>query len=100
MIKMEAKKDTDQGEIIRFMEDMKKESQDMMKDLTEIDSRLIRLKELITKDSYDKEKILDLINSVRIRIGVLETEDRREINEEEEAETLLKKLKRWIEQVV
>ncbi|MBW2990891.1 hypothetical protein KY348_04250 [Candidatus Woesearchaeota archaeon] len=89
-----------EGELMKFMEDMKKESQNMMKDLEEIDTRLVHLKELIEKENADKEKIIDLINSIRIRIGVLEKEDVREMNEEEIAESLLKKLKKWVDQVV
>lgn len=90
----------EEGEVIRFIENIKKDSQSIMKDLEEIDSRLVRLNNLVEKGTVDKEKIIDLINSIRIRIGVLEREDNRELSEEEIAETLLEKLKRWVDQVV
>ena len=90
----------EKGEIIQFMEDIKRESESMMKDLNEMDSSLIHLKMLMEKDSVDKQRVIDIIESIRRRIGVLENVDQRELREEEVAESLLQKLKKWVDQVV
>lgn len=90
----------DKGEILSFMRDMKKESESMMKDLMEIDDILLSLRDQVQKGKISKKKTIEIINSIRLRIGVLEREDKRELNEEEITQSLLQKLKRWIDEVV
>lgn len=90
----------DQGEILAFMKDMKKESESMMKDLMEIDDILLSLRDKVQKGKISKKKTIEIINSIRLRIGVIEREDKRELNEEEIAQSLLQKLKRWVDEVV
>ena len=90
----------DQGEILAFMKDMKKESESMMKDLMEIDDILLSLRDRVQKGKISKKRTIEMINSIRLRIGVLEREDKRELNEEEIAQSLLQKLKRWVDEVV
>jgi hypothetical protein len=98
--KEEGKGESDKGEVMSFMKDMEEESKSMMQDLTGIDDMLVSLKERLEEDRADKREILRIIESVRLRIGVLEKEDKIEINEEEVAESLLSKLKKWVDQVV
>jgi len=90
----------EKGEVIKFMEDIKEESNIMMRDLIDIDDKLLSLQKKLELGEVDKKEILKVIESVRLRIGVLEKEDRRELGEEEIAETLLEKLKKWVGQVV
>lgn len=85
---------------MHFMKDIEKESKSMMEDLVQIDNTLLSLKERIDEDRIDRREILRILESVRLRIGVLEKADKREINEEEVAESLLSKLKKWVEQIV
>jgi len=89
-----------EGEIISFMKDIEKESKSMMSDLVEIDDMLSALKSKIALDKASKKEIFQRIDTIRLRIGIMEREDRRELNEEEVAETLLEKLKKWVNQVV
>jgi hypothetical protein len=88
------------GEVMHFMKDLEEESRSMMQDLMQIDNMLLSLKERVEEDRADRKELLRVIESVRLRIGVLEKEDRIEMNEEEVAESLLSKLKKWVEQVV
>jgi len=90
----------DEGEVMHFMKDIEKESRSMMEDLAQIDNTLLSLKERVEEDRIDRREILRIIESVRLRIGVLEKEDKREINEEEVAESLLDKLRKWVDQLV
>lgn len=90
----------DKGELMSFMQDMKKESQTMMQDLMDIDDMLVSLEDRLRLEDVDKRVILKTIEEVRLRIGVLEKEDKRELSEEAVAESLLKKLKKWVDQVV
>jgi hypothetical protein len=92
--------DFKEGEVMRFMKDIQKESKSMMHDLTDIDGMLISLQERIGSGRADKDEILRAIENIRVRIGVLEREDDREMNEEEVAESLLNKLRSWMEQIV
>lgn len=94
------RKEFDEGEVMQFMKDIEKESQSMMRDLAEIDGMLESLQERIETGRADKKEIARTIENVRLRIGVLEKEDKREINEEEVAESLLSKLKKWVDQLV
>jgi hypothetical protein len=96
----QAKKANDKGEVMHFMRDIEEESRSMMQDLTQIDNMLLSLKERVEEDRADRRELLRVIESIRLRIGVLEKEDRIEINEEEVAESLLSKLKKWVDQVV
>lgn len=96
----QAKKVNDKGEVMHFMRDIEEESRSMMQDLTQIDNMLLSLKERVEEDRADRRELLRVIESIRLRIGVLEKEDRIEINEEEVAESLLSKLKKWVDQVV
>lgn len=96
---MDEEKDS-KGELIAFMDDIKKESQAMMNELKTIDNILISLKSGIEAGAEDKKALIKDIDSIRTRIGVLEQEDRREMNEEEIAESLLKKLKKWVDKVI
>ncbi len=96
----EEKKTNDKGEVMHFMRDIEEESRSMMEDLTQIDNMLLSLKERVEEDRADRRELLRVIESIRLRIGVLEKEDRIEINEEEVAESLLAKLKKWVDQVV
>ncbi|MBN2458964.1 hypothetical protein JXB28_01655 [Candidatus Woesearchaeota archaeon] len=89
-----------EGEVMAFMRDMKKESKNMMTELIDIDDLLSKLKIKIAEDSTSKKELYRIIDSIRLRIGVMEREDRIELNEEEEAETLLEKLKKWVDQIV
>ncbi|HJX05566.1 MAG TPA: hypothetical protein VJ461_02565 [Candidatus Nanoarchaeia archaeon] len=89
-----------EGEIISFMRDIEKESKSMMSDLVEIDDKLSELKSKIAMEKTSKREIFRMIDTIRLRIGIMEREDRREMNEEEVAETLLEKLRKWINQVV
>lgn len=89
-----------EGEIITFMEDIKKDSNEMMKELIHIDDLLCKIKAKVGEEPVNKQEINRLIDSVRLRIGILEREERIELNEEEEAETLLEKLKGWVDRVV
>jgi len=82
------------------MKDMKKESKAMMNELIDIDDMLSRLKIRLTDESASKRELYRIIDAIRLRIGVMEREDRIELNEEEEAETLLEKLKKWVDQIV
>jgi hypothetical protein len=93
-------KPNSRGEIIAFMKDMKKESKAMMNELIDIDDMLSKLKMKLADESSSKREIYRMIDSIRLRIGVMEREDRIELNEEDEAETLLEKLKKWVDQVV
>jgi len=90
----------DEGEVMHFMKDMESESKSMMKDLAEIDDMLLSLKERVDDGRADRREILQTIEAIRLRIGVLEKEDKIEINEEEVAESLLAKVKKWVDQVV
>lgn len=92
--------DNSRGEIIAFMKDMKKESKNMMDELIDIDDMLSKLKIKLSQDSDCKKDLYRIIDAIRLRIGVMEREDRIELNEEQEAETLLEKLKKWVDQVV
>lgn len=85
---------------MHFMKDMESESKSMMKDLAEIDDMLLSLKERVDDGRADRREILQTIEAIRLRIGVLEKEDKIEINEEEVAESLLAKVKKWVDQVV
>lgn len=98
--KDEPKAQPDKGEVMAFMKDIEEESKSMMQDLAQIDDMLVSLAERLEEDRADKREILRTIESVRVRIGVMEKEDRIEMNEEEVAESLLSKLKKWVEQVV
>jgi hypothetical protein len=98
--KDESKAQPDKGEVMAFMKDIEEESKSMMQDLAQIDDMLVSLAERLEEDRADKREILRTIESVRVRIGVMEKEDRIEMNEEEVAESLLSKLKKWVEQVV
>ena len=90
----------EQGEILAFMKDMEKESKSMMQDLMEIDDKLASVQNRLELDRADRKELVKDIEAIRMRIGVLEREDKREINEEEVAKSLLAKLKRWVDQVV
>jgi len=94
------KKNDEEGEVMEFMKDMEKESKSMMDDLAEIDNALLSLKERIEDKRADTDEIIKVIDKIRSRIGVVEREDKRELDEEEVAETLLDKLKRWVDQIV
>jgi hypothetical protein len=98
--KEEGKGESGKGEVMAFMRDMEEESKSMMQDLIEIDDMLLSLQERIETGKSDNREILRTIENVRVRIGVIEREDKRELNEEEIAESLLSKLKKWVEQVV
>ena len=93
-------KKKEKGEVIKFMEDIKTESETMMRNLMEVDDKLLSLEDRLELGEVDKKEILKIIESVRLRIGVLEKEDRRELGEEEIAESLLGTLKKWVDQVV
>ncbi|KYK26068.1 hypothetical protein AYK26_01320 [Euryarchaeota archaeon SM23-78] len=95
-----AENEEDKGEIMYFMRDIKNESQAMMKDLMEIDDLLLSLKERLQVGRIDRYKIEEIIDSIRLRIGVIEREDKREMDEEEEAASLLMKLKKWVDLIV
>jgi hypothetical protein len=89
------------GELSAFLNDMKEESADMMKKLVYIDSILINLQNmLISDDGIKKEYILSKIKEIRGQIGSIEQEDEMELGEEEETDTLLSKLKKWVDQIV
>ena len=90
----------EKGELVKFMDDIKKESEVMMNELKTIDDILLSLKSRINAGSEDKDKLIRDIDDIRMRIGVIEGEDRREMNEEEVAESLLKKLKNWVDKIV
>ena len=66
----------------------------------EIDDILLSLRDKVQKGKISKKKTIEIINSIRLRIGVIEREDKRELNEEEIAQSLLQKLKRWVDEVV
>ena len=68
--------------------------------LIDLDDKLLSLQDRLELGEVDKKEILKIIESVRLRIGVLEKEDKRELGEEEIAESLLSTLKKWIDQVV
>ncbi len=100
MLGDDERKEFDEGEVMQFMKDIENESKSMMRDLTEIDGMLESLQERIETGRADKREIARTIENVRLRIGVLEREDKREINEEEVAESLLDKLRKWVDQLV
>jgi hypothetical protein len=93
-------KPEDEGEVMEFMKDLESESKNMMKDLKEIDDILLSLKERVDGGRADRWEILKTIEQVRLKIGIVEKEDKREINEEEVAESLLGKVKKWVDMVV
>ncbi len=93
-------KEDGEGEVIQFMRDIKKESEALMMELIEIDGMLSKLENRLRTEDVAKEETLKTIEQVRLRIGTLEKEDRREMNEEDVAESLLMKLKKWVDQVV
>jgi hypothetical protein len=93
-------KEAEEGEVMRFMKDIEKESKSMMLDLTDMDDMLLSLQERVEAGKSDQKEILRTIENVRLRIGVMEREDKRELNEEEVAESLLSKLKKWVDQLV
>ena len=93
-------KEDGEGEVIQFMRDIKKESEALMMELIEIDGMLSKLENRLRTEDVAKEETLKTIEQVRLRIGTLEKEDRREMNEEDVAESLLMKLKKWVNQVV
>jgi hypothetical protein len=92
--------ETEKGEVMAFMKDIEEESKSMMQDLTEIDGMLESLNDRVEAGRADNREILRVIEKVRLKIGVMEREDKRELNEEEVAESLLSKLKKWVQQVV
>ncbi|MBN2052030.1 hypothetical protein JW756_00840 [Candidatus Woesearchaeota archaeon] len=89
-----------EGEVMAFMEDLEEDSKSMMQDLMDIDGMLLNLQERVELKNPGKEEILKDIESIRFRIGVLEKKDRIELSEEEEVETLLDKLKKWVDRVM
>ena len=93
-------KGDDEGEVMQFMRDIEKDSKSMMQDLTDIDDMLKSLQERVEESRADSKEILRTIENVRLRIGVMEREDKRELNEEEVEESLLSKLKKWVDQIV
>lgn len=93
-------KEADEGEVMKFMKDIEKESKSMMLDLTEMDDTLLSLQERLEAGRADNKEILRTIEHLRLRIGVMEREDKRELNEEEVAESLLSKLKKWVDQMM
>ena len=87
--------DFEEGELMRFLRDIENESKSMMHDLSEIDGMLMSLQERVDSGkSKIKSELLRTIENVRVRIGVLEREDKREMGEEEVAESLLDKLEK------
>ena len=88
------------GEIDEILQDIRKESKTMMKDLMEVDNILVSLKDKIENDHFDKEEFLKEIEGIRSMIGSLEKEDVQEENYEEIADNLIKKLKKWINLIV
>jgi hypothetical protein len=95
------KEDMDSGELVKFMQDLKSESMDMMDKLTQIDGILVRIKaQLESGKTISNKKLIDDIEDIRSRIGSLEREDEIELGEEEQADTLLEKLKKWVDQII
>ena len=93
-------KPEDEGEVMEFMKDLESESKNMMKDLKEIDDMLLSLSERVDSGRAERWEIIKTIEQVRLKIGIIEKEDKREMNEEEVAESLLGKVKKWMDMVV
>ena len=91
--------DSKAGEIDKILEDIKSESKLIMEDLMEVDNILSSLKDKVEMDETSKESILKEIEAVRLRIGVLEKEDVQEEEYEEMADSLIKKLRKWVDYV-
>jgi len=93
-------KDGSEGEAIEFLEDLEKESESIIEYLKEIDEKLETITDIIKQEKFDKNDILTEIAAIRLRIGVIENKGRKEISEEEEVESLLSKIRRWMEAIV
>ncbi len=98
--KEEAELEEGEGEVMAFIGDMEEDSRSIMKDLIYIDGLLLTLQEKLETEEIDKNELLRRIEEIRLKIGILERKDRIEIGEEEEAETLLNKIKKWVDKVV
>ena len=91
----------DKGEVFELMGDIKREATNMLEDLQDIDSSLTELENRIKDvDQINKEELLGIIETIRIKIGTIEKEDKRELEEEEIANNLLSKLKKWVDTIV
>ena len=87
-----------EGEGKLLLEQIRQISQDLLRNLIEIDDKLAKLQESIKiSEEVDKESLIKEINDMRLRIGVMEREDTVELKEEEILENMIKKLTALIE---
>ncbi len=87
----------EEGEISAIMGDIKRDTQSMMDDIREVNDFLNDLEKLLQTEKVDKEQVMETIKAIKLRIGVLEKEDQRELSEEEIADSLISKLKKWMD---
>ena len=67
------------GELDKLLEDLKKEGEVMMQDLTALDQQLESLQNGISNGSVTKDQMLQEIAAIRQKIGTLKQEDQQEI---------------------
>lgn len=82
------------GQLDFILEDLKRETQEILHELAEVEEDLLHLQEDIEReDSIDKGKVLSTIKALRERIGIIERIDVKEFDDEKTAENLIEKLR-------
>jgi hypothetical protein len=93
--------ESDDGELIKYIKDFKRESQDMIKNLLYVDDLLNNIQRRIELgEGISNEELLETVKDIRQRIGQVRKEEEDELGEELIANNLLNKLKRWVEEIV
>jgi len=85
------------GEIGQFLDDIKSDSEEMLKDLKEIDQKLSELEDNVAEKKIGSNEILEQIRDIRVKVGIMENVDARELKEEEIANSLLTKIRSWVD---
>lgn len=86
-----------EGEIELILEDLKRETEEVMHELSEMEDTLIKMKESIETGKVDRDKLLEQVSFLRGKIGLLEHLDSKEFEEEKSASDLMSKLKSMID---
>jgi hypothetical protein len=89
------------GELIKYIEDFKKESEEMIKNLLFVDDLLQNLERRITLgEQLTSDELSEQLKDIRYRIGQIKQEEEEELDEEIIANNLLNKLRRWVDELV
>jgi hypothetical protein len=89
------------GELIKYVQDFKAESEDMIKNLLYVDELVQSLERRIELgERPDDDELSDKLKDIRLRIGEIKKEEEEELDGELIANNLLNKLRKWVDELV